>query len=163
MTSNHWAVNCYSIINVPFQCLDMIFQLNHHCHLCQSTTAPWFWLERKDMISYDAQQQRRCTVDLWPWNHQELVSILCSPLMHENETLSLNTESQQQKSTESKQPIVVRLQPNRLNSCLLSGIHWCWVCRWAGRWASWRLWFWFVDCYRQRVDTCQERGDHQTE
>lgn len=58
---------------------------------------------------------------------------------------------------------VVRIQAHCVNSCLASGIQWSWVCRWAGRQTSWRLGFSFVDCYRQRVDTCQERGDHQSE
>lgn len=71
---------------------------------------------------------------LWPWNYQKsavVPSTLCALLVHENKAPGLNADSKQQNSTESKLPIVVRKQPHRVNSCLLSGIQWCWGCHWA--------------------------------
>lgn len=144
--------NCY-------QLLPSITKLSEH----RRTELPVFWRQRIGVIWLNTPQQCRFTVCLWPWNDQKK-NQYPRRLRHwfmkiEPLVLTLRTNNKSQLNPNC--PVVVRIQPHCVNSCLVSER--CWVCRWAGRQASWRLRFSFVDCYRQRVDTCQERRDHQSE
>lgn len=70
-----------------------------------------------------------------------------------------NFKSKQQKSIEPNLPLLFGLGRGALIAvcCLLTpGFV-------AGRGGRSRQRLSFVDCYRQRMDTCQERADHQSE
>lgn len=95
--------------------------LNYYSSVAQSTLL-LKTQKRGDLIE---RATAMCSLRLWPWNDQKSV---CKPrvqliyeIIKKKKAPGLNTESKQQKSTERKLPVVVRIQPHCVNSCLVSG------------------------------------------